>query len=65
MPESAPDYFPRINGENVLALLVELDLDPFLTSFDLNPCVRQLRAIGFYELHREEGTWGVWAQHFR
>jgi uncharacterized protein (TIGR02680 family) len=63
--DEAMEKIDSLNRENVLALLVELDLDLFLTSFDLNPCVRQLPAIGFYELHREEGTWGVWAQHFR
>ncbi|WCB95425.1 hypothetical protein DSM104299_04168 [Baekduia alba] len=49
---------------NVLGALVDLELDFVATSFDLDPCVQEVPAVGFYELHRENGAWGVFAQHF-
>jgi uncharacterized protein (TIGR02680 family) len=50
--------------QRVLGALVDLDLDFIATSFDINPCVSTVPRIGFYELHRENDEWGVWAQHF-
>lgn len=49
---------------NVLGALVDLELDFVATSFDLDPCVQEVPAVGFYELHRDNAEWGVFAQHF-
>ena len=62
--DEAMDGIDPMTREQVFALLVELDLDWVMTSYDLNPCVATVPRVGFYELHRENAEWGVWAQHF-
>ncbi|MEJ7797941.1 MAG: TIGR02680 family protein [Solirubrobacteraceae bacterium] len=62
--DEAMDGIDPQTREQVFALLVELDLDWVMTSYDLNPCVATVPRVGFYELHRENAEWGVWAQHF-
>jgi len=62
--DEAMDGIDAQTREQVFALLVELDLDWVMTSYDLNPCVATVPRAGFYELHRDNAEWGVWAQHF-
>ncbi|MDP1846841.1 MAG: TIGR02680 family protein [Solirubrobacteraceae bacterium] len=62
--DEAMDGIDPQTREQVFALLVDLDLDWVMTSYDLNPCVATVPRVGFYELHRENAEWGVWAQHF-
>ena len=62
--DEAMDGIDPQTREQVFALLVELDLDWVMTSYDLNPCVATVPRAGFYELHRDNAEWGVWAQHF-
>ena len=62
--DEAMDGIDPQTREQVFALLVDLDLDWVMTSYDLNPCVTTVPRVGFYELHRENAEWGVWAQHF-
>lgn len=62
--DEAMDGIDPTTREQVFALLVELDLDWVMTSFELNPCVATVPGAGLYELHRENAEWGVWAQHF-
>lgn len=62
--DEALDGIDPQTREQVFALLVELDLDWIMTSYDLNPCVATVPQAGLYELHRDNAEWGVWAQHF-
>ncbi len=62
--DEAMDGIDPQTREQIFALLVELDLDWVMTSYDLNPCVATVPRAGFYELHRDNAEWGVWAQHF-
>ena len=62
--DEAMDGIDPQTREQVFALLVEFDLDWVMTSYDLNPCVATVPRAGFYELHRDNAEWGVWAQHF-
>jgi uncharacterized protein (TIGR02680 family) len=62
--DEAMDGIDPLTREQMFALLVELDLDWVMTSYDLNPCVATVPGVGFYELHRDNAEWGVWAQHF-
>lgn len=62
--DEAMDGIDPLTREQMFALLVELDLDWVMTSYDLNPCVATVPRVGFYELHRDNAEWGVWAQHF-
>jgi uncharacterized protein YPO0396 len=62
--DEAMDGIDDPTREQMFAVLVELDLDLFITSFDINPCVATVPRIGFYELHRDQAEWGVYGQHF-
>jgi len=62
--DEAMDGIDDPTREQMFATLVELDLDLFITSFDINPCVATVPRIGFYELHRDQAEWGVYGQHF-
>jgi uncharacterized protein YPO0396 len=62
--DEAMDGIDDPTREQMFAVLVSLDLDLFITSFDINPCVATVPRIGFYELHRDQAEWGVYAQHF-
>jgi uncharacterized protein (TIGR02680 family) len=62
--DEAMDGIDEQVRHDVLAALVDLDLDFIATSFDLDPCVPAVPAVGFYELHRDNDEWGVFAQHF-
>ncbi len=62
--DEAMDGIDSPTRESMFALLVALDLDWVMTSYDINPCVATVPRVGFYELHRENAEWGVWAQHF-
>jgi uncharacterized protein (TIGR02680 family) len=62
--DEAMDGIDEPTREQMFAVLVELDLDLFITSFDINPCVATVPRIGFYELHRDQAEWGVFGQHF-
>lgn len=62
--DEAMDGIDDPTREQMFAVLVELDLDLFMTSFDINPCVATVPRIGFYELHRDNAEWGVYGQHF-
>ncbi len=62
--DEAMDGIDDPTREQMFATLVDLDLDLFITSFDINPCVATVPRIGFYELHRDQAEWGVYGQHF-
>ena len=62
--DEAMDGIDPPTREQMFALLVALDLDWVMTSYDINPCVATVPRVGFYELHRDNSEWGVWAQHF-
>ncbi len=62
--DEAMDGIDPPTREQIFALIIELDLDWVMTSYDLNPCVATVPRAGFYELHRDNAEWGVWAQHF-
>jgi len=62
--DEAMDGIDDLTREQMFAVLVDLDLDLFMTSFDINPCVATVPRIGFYELHRDNAEWGVYGQHF-
>lgn len=62
--DEAMDGIDAPTREQMFALLVALDLDWVMTSYDINPCVATVPRVGFYELHRDNAEWGVWAQHF-
>ncbi|MEA2232682.1 MAG: hypothetical protein QOD83_2498 [Solirubrobacteraceae bacterium] len=62
--DEAMDGIDPLTREQMFAVLVELDLDWVMTSYDLNPCVATVPRVGFYELHRDNAEWGVFAQHF-
>jgi uncharacterized protein (TIGR02680 family) len=62
--DEAMDGIDPQTREQVFEVLVELDLDWVMTSYDLNPCVATVPRAGLYELHRDNAEWGVWGQHF-
>jgi uncharacterized protein (TIGR02680 family) len=50
--------------EKVLAVLVALDLDVVMTSHELWGTYRTVPALSIYQLHRENGAFGVACEHF-
>jgi uncharacterized protein (TIGR02680 family) len=50
--------------EKVLGVLVALDLDVVMTSHELWGTYRTVPALSIYQLHRENGVFGVASEHF-
>jgi uncharacterized protein YPO0396 len=50
--------------EKVLGVLVALDLDVVMTSHELWGTYRTVPALSIYQLHRENGVFGVATEHF-
>jgi uncharacterized protein YPO0396 len=50
--------------EKVLGVLVALDLDVVMTSHELWGTYRTVPALSIYQLHRENGAFGVASEHF-
>jgi uncharacterized protein (TIGR02680 family) len=50
--------------EKVLAVLVALDLDVVMTSHELWGTYRTVPSLSIYQLHRENGAFGVASEHF-
>jgi uncharacterized protein (TIGR02680 family) len=50
--------------EKVLGVLVALDLDVVMTSHELWGAYRTVPALSIYQLHRENGVFGVVCEHF-
>jgi uncharacterized protein (TIGR02680 family) len=63
--DEAMDGIDDPTREDMFKVLVDLDLDLFLTAYDIDPCVATVPEVGFYELHRDNAEWGVYAEHFR
>jgi len=49
---------------HVLRVTVELDLDVFLTAYEIKPFYPTVPRISAYLLHRVNGEWGVFAEWF-
>jgi uncharacterized protein YPO0396 len=49
---------------HVLRVTVELDLDVFLTAYEIKPYYPTIPRISVYVLHRVNGEWGVFAEWF-
>jgi hypothetical protein len=50
--------------ERVFAVLVALDLDVVMTSHELWGTYRSVPSLSIYQLHRENGVFGVASEHF-
>jgi uncharacterized protein YPO0396 len=50
--------------ERVLGVLVALDLDVVMTSHELWGTYRTVPSLSIYQLHRENGVFGVASEHF-
>jgi uncharacterized protein (TIGR02680 family) len=48
----------------VMRVTVELDLDVFLTAYEIKPYYHTVPRISVYMLHRVNGEWGVFAEWF-